>query len=417
MKLSKIYLSILLLSCITNIVFAGGSSYSRFGFGDVIYYGDSRLYSMGSTGIALSDNELINGLNPAALTRITTTRFSGAFEYNRFNSKDEESSGLYSFGRIQGLSIAVPISIENGIVLSGYFIPYSTVNYAINYNLYDDILDTDKQINFYGSGGLSQLSLGLSITAVNDLHLGCRINYLFGRIRQFQSLSYENTSYLASNSDHSIYFSGFTYTLGSIYENIGKLFNLKSSDKLAIGFNLTARTSLNAEDNKTYSRTAYDGGDSIVIIKSKTDVPLTIGFGIAYLNNGKYRFLGDITFENWAKTKFFGTHPTELRDAYRTSLGFELIPSRDASTYLKKLFYRFGVGYYSTYYNINGTGINELFISSGIGIPIGFESKLNIGIQLGIRGNTNNGLQKDTIFRLSIGISGSELWFQKFEED
>jgi hypothetical protein len=107
----------------------------------------------------------------------------------------------------------------------------------------------------------------------------------------------------------------------------------------------------------------------------------------------------------------------ELRNSFRTGIGFEAIPSKGADTFWKRIYYRAGFAYNSTYYKIHDVGINEFIMSGGVGLPIGPESRLNIGVQVGVRGSIDNKLQKDTIFRLSIAISASELWFQKYEED
>ena len=48
---------------------------------------------------------------------------------------------------------------------------------------------------------------------------------------------------------------------------------------------------------------------------------------------------------------------------------------------------------------------------------MGPESRLNIGLQFGVRGSTDNHLQKDTIIRLSVAVSASEIWFFKFDEE
>jgi hypothetical protein len=56
-------------------------------------------------------------------------------------------------------------------------------------------------------------------------------------------------------------------------------------------------------------------------------------------------------------------------------------------------------------------------MSGGVGLPMGPESWLNIGLQVGMRGTTDNKLQKDTIIRLSVAVSASELWFLKFDEE
>jgi len=48
---------------------------------------------------------------------------------------------------------------------------------------------------------------------------------------------------------------------------------------------------------------------------------------------------------------------------------------------------------------------------------MGPESQLNIGLQVGVRGSTDNYLQRDTIVRLSVAVSATEIWFLRFEEE
>ena len=48
---------------------------------------------------------------------------------------------------------------------------------------------------------------------------------------------------------------------------------------------------------------------------------------------------------------------------------------------------------------------------------MGPDSRLNIGLQVGVRGSTDNHLQKDTIIRLSVAVSAAEVWFLKFDEE
>ena len=45
-----------------------------------------------------------------------------------------------------------------------------------------------------------------------------------------------------------------------------------------------------------------------------------------------------------------------------------------------------------------------------------YTGKMDVGFQLATRGTTNSSLQKDTIFRLNISLSVTELWFVKYED-
>jgi hypothetical protein len=412
MNLSRFKISLTIFLLVFPLTaHAGGSSYSRYGFGDMLRYGDSRSYAMAGTGIALLDDGSINFLNPAGMTRIAYTRFSAGFEYNRFSSKDDNGSSFYSMGGLQGLAFAIPLSRENGIVMSIEVTPYSKVAYAISSSNFDSYSGSVEHQTVYGSGGLSYLGIGLSGTPLNALHIGGRLNYLYGRTRQYQTISFDDGTYSSADVDRSIYYSGFTFTLGAIYEGVDQLLNVPSLHNLSLGLTITTASSLDADVYRIYS------GTDTLIQKGQTDIPLSLGLGLSYLHQSRYRFLGDIVLENWGKLKSFALDPTTLRNSYRTGIGFELVPIRGADSYWKRIFYRAGVAYNSTYYQVNGVGINELLFSGGVGLPMGPESWLNIGLQVGLRGTTDHRLQKDMIVRLSAAVSASEIWFLKFDEE
>jgi hypothetical protein len=291
------------------------------------------------------------------------------------------------------------------------------VSYAISSSVHDSSIGLTHHQTFYGSGGLSFLSLSLSASPLTTFHVGARLNYIYGRTQQYQTDYFDNTSYIAPSFDRSTYFSGFTFTIGAIYEGVGKLLDIPFLQDFSIGLTTTTSTSLDVDEQRAYPGAAYYGNDSIVIQHGSVELPFTVGLGISYLYQNRYRFLGDLIFENWGNAKYFGELQAEIRNSYRTSLGFEIAPIKGSDSYWKRISYRAGFAYHSTYYKIHGIGIDEILISSGVGLPIGSESRLNIGIQFGVRGTTDNRLQKDSIFRLSIGISASELWFQNYEEE
>jgi hypothetical protein len=406
----KLFVVFLLVT--PSTVYAGGSTYSRYGFGDILRYGDSRLYALGGTGIALIDDGFINGLNPAGLARISFTRFSGGFEYNRFSSQDNNGSAGYSTGGFQGLSFAIPISKDDGIVLSFASTPYSAVRYAINSTYTDATIGIVKHQSLYGSGGLSNINIALSGSPLTTLHIGGRLNYLYGRTRQYQKSTYDNSDFAATTLDQSLYYSGFTFTLGAIYEDIEELLSMPSLHDLSVGAVLTTSSVIDAEEQSIFSSI-----DSTFSSPGTAEIPLSVGIGLSYLYKDQFRVLGDFVIENWATAKVYNSEVTDLRNSFRASLGFETVPSKDIDSFWKRNIYRAGFVLNSTYYNINGIGIDEYLISAGVGVPIGADSRLNIGLQAGMRGSTDNKLQKDTIFRLSVAISASELWFLKFDEE
>jgi hypothetical protein len=255
--------------------------------------------------------------------------------------------------------------------------------------------------------------LGLSASPLNSLYIGAKLNYIYGRIRQYQTYNLYSLSYF----DRSAYFSGFSFTLGGIHDDLAKLLNIPSLQGLSIGSIITTSTVLDVDENRTYPGIAYYGYDSTFTRRGTAELPLTLGIGLSYLMKDRYRIVSDIFYEKWKSAKYFDIYPTDLRNSLRASAGFEIAPSKDTYNYWKRIFYRFGFAYNATYYNIHSIGIDEFLISSGVGIPISQGSRLNIGLQVGQRGTLNNNLQKDTIVRLSIAISASEMWFHQIEED
>jgi hypothetical protein len=389
--------------------YAGGSSFSRFGVGDLLRYGHGRIDAMGGAGIALSGDGFINGLNPAGLTKISLTRISGGFEYSSFSSNDGTNSGRYSRGAFEGVSFAIPIAKSLGITMLMESSPFSNVNYAIEQK------DTVVTQDFYGAGGLSLLSLGGSVSLLKNLSLGLKFNYVFGRMQQVAKFTFADPSFINSQIDRSDYYSGFTFTLGSIYEGMGDLLSSPSLNPLSLGFVLTTPAVLSVSHESIL--TTSQSVDTTATGSGKVDLPLALGVGASYAFSSRYYITGDFSVENWGSAKFFGSHPADIRNSTRVALGFEAMPPKEASTFWSMVAYRAGIYYHATYYRINGVPINEWFVTGGLGFPIGPDARMNVGLHAGIRGATSDNLQRDTIFRLTVSLSASEAWFMKIQEE
>ncbi len=401
-------LSIMLVGS-PSLTYANGPTFSRFGVGDLLRRGNSRIDAMGGAGIALVGDGFINGLNPAGLSKISLTRISGGFEYSSFYSNDGLHSSRYSRGTFEGVAFAIPIAKSLGITMLMESSPLSNVDYAIEEK------DTALTQDFYGAGGLSLLSIGGSVSPLKNLSLGLKLNYVFGRIEQVGKFTFVDPSFTDSQIDRSDYYSGFTFTLGSIYEGVGDLFNSSSLDSLSVGFVLTTPAVLSVTHESILTTSA--SFDTTQSASGKVDLPLAFGVGASYVFADRYSITADAFLQNWGTAKFFGSHPAEIRNSTRVALGFEAMPSREARTFWSALVYRAGIYYNSTYYKINGQPIDEWFVTGGLGIPIGPGARMNVGLHAGIRGTTSANLQRDTIIRLSVSLSASEAWFLKIEED
>jgi hypothetical protein len=82
--------------------------------------------------------------------------------------------------------------------------------------------------------------------------------------------------------------------------------------------------------------------------------------------------------------------------------------------YYQRINYRAGFTFEQSYLEINQTRINDFGISFGVGLPMKkSRSTINIAVELGTQGTTQNNLVKENYMRLTIGTSLQERWFLK----
>ena len=81
--------------------------------------------------------------------------------------------------------------------------------------------------------------------------------------------------------------------------------------------------------------------------------------------------------------------------------------------------FRVGALYEDTYYLTSNGAITQLGFTLGVGFPLAAYNRLNanpamdIALQFGTRGTTDNGLTREAFGKLSVELSLSELWFVK----
>ncbi|HEX9006715.1 MAG TPA: hypothetical protein VF889_05445, partial [Bacteroidota bacterium] len=78
---------------------------------------------------------------------------------------------------------------------------------------------------------------------------------------------------------------------------------------------------------------------------------------------------------------------------------------------------RLGATYLQTYFQPNGTPVNEWFVTGGISMPVSRDSRLNLSVQYGARGQATAGLVRDRILRVGASLTIGELWFVRTEEE
>ncbi|MGB5205470.1 MAG: hypothetical protein WBN63_14875, partial [Eudoraea sp.] len=124
-----------------------------------------------------------------------------------------------------------------------------------------------------------------------------------------------------------------------------------------------------------------------------------------------YSLQGLSSFRN----EFVDQNNIIYEDATTIAIGGYIVPDYASFTsYAKRVNYRFGGRYENTGMIINGKEINDYGITFGLGLPLGsgFDN-INLGLTYGIRGTATANLVEESYFKVNIGLSFNDKWFQK----
>jgi hypothetical protein len=255
---------------------------------------------------------------------------------------------------------------------------------------------------------------GLSYSPLHDFAVGASFNYLFGSVDRTTTFSPVNRPFYAGGMiTKATTMHGMTVTAGGMFNGFGRI--AESLQPFSLGLVVTTGTNL-----KTEQQTKFDfltESDTLPATKGRTTIPMAYGFGLAYQASDRYLIAADYYAQQWGSASFNGIDPPEIRNSYRLGLGGERLAERDATGWFARLDYRLGFYYNSSYYRISGEPINEWGVTCGLAIPLFGDARLNTAFEYGNRGTTSSGLVKDKFFRVTLSVTLSEPWFQRYEED
>jgi hypothetical protein len=326
---------------------------------------------------------------------------------------DGTASSFLSSANFQGAMLAFPLYSEYSIAFAFGITPFSHSAYDVR----DEQIQAGQNITqtFDGVGGLSSAQFGFSFSPHQDLYLGVTTQYLFGKFNDRQRLQFaDNAGYFVSDVERDISMDGFAFTFGGVYAGIDKALGFSSLKNFNVAATMFSGASLNTTEEKFQN---YISSQETTDVRSGTaKIPLGVAFGVAYLLQEKLILTSDLQIQNWDAYKYFGAQPHEIRNSTRFGVGAELLPTLVPSDpYYQQMTYRVGAFVNSSYLKVNGQGINEYFVTGGVGLPVflslNSEARMNVSLEYGIRGTTGNGLQKDSITRLTVSLSGSDTWF------
>ena len=388
------------------------SPYSRFGYGVIADRSFGAGRSMGGIGYGLRSSQQINPMNPASYSSMDSLTFlfdvGATLQLSLLNDAANNHRNLN--GNLDYMALQFPLS--QTIAVSAGIIPYSHVGY--NFNAVNETDEVSHIDNFFGTGGLNEVYVGVSIDIWKKrLALGANVGYMFGNIDHNSSVKYVSTGQQISDiyTLKKVNLHKIKYDLGMQYTH-----PLSNTERMTFGLAYSPKIKFSSVSYDLISADSYFLGN---FLKADTlhnqgfDIPNTLGLGVSYVKDYKMILAADLSLQDWSNAHFFDEN-TLLKNRYKIVLGGEYIPNNFTRAYFSRVRYRAGIHYNNSYFQIDDSGYNEYGICLGVGFPmVDNRSFINASFEYVRVEPESRLLVNEQYFRFTLSFTFNEFWFMK----
>lgn len=393
------------------------SPLSYVGMGELDEGGSPSNAMMGGLGVSNSNGIYANVINPALLARNRYTVFEVGAKAELKELQDTRQHQQIFGGNYHSLNLTLPISSRWTASIG--FRPHSSVEYETRSFRRLNLLGVDSLIYSYaGKGGVTKLTFNNGVRIGKDFYVGIGIDYLFGTVnRNVSTQNLSDGQYYKIQLENRIDYSDFLFRGGLAYRK-----HLKNDMFINVGTSFDLSSTLNSKQLKRFAIMDLSG---ITVINADTlnkstpfaqNLPVSQHFGVSLEKLANWMVGIDYSRTDWTKVDNNLGRSSRLPVSSRWSVGGEYTPDFEAiSNYFKRVTYRAGFSYSTTPYDYLGNGkyAVDKYVSLGVALPLRNLSYLNIAYQIGKRGVlADNGLEEQ-YQRITIGLTLSDLWFQK----
>jgi hypothetical protein len=393
------------------------SPYSYFGIGDIKSGSTIENQMMG--GLSLyTDSIHVSLKNPASFGKLRLTTYTVGASHKEISLNSFTDQEKTSVTNLEYLALGFPITPKMALGLG--LRPFSSVGYDV---LQETTNNNGAAVsNFYsGSGGLNQVFLSLGYEVIRNLNIGASVNFNFGTLENEKVQRVEGVQFGSRQTQESN-INGFDFVYGLTYSpTIKDKYTLFTSVVVNTQVNLV---SANSEQIESFSQA---NGNTIEIIEvdleaqglknTELKIPTITTIGLGFGEDKKWFLGAEYSFQQLSsfENRFLSIENQTYKDASSYALGTFYVPDYASfDSYLKRVTYRAGIRYDMTGIVVNEKEIDNFGITFGLGLPLGGSfSNMNLGFEWGKRGTTAADLIEEKYFRVNIGLSLNDRWFQK----
>ncbi|MFA8436477.1 MAG: OmpP1/FadL family transporter [Marinifilaceae bacterium] len=388
------------------------SPYSYYGIGELLRGGNAQTAGMGGTYQAFKGKNSINFSNPASLTALDSMKFifnvGGSVKFTEM--KQQGNTDDFSDYNFTGLEFGFRVAPNwyTGLGL----VPYSSLGYKVQQQnmveggteIYNSLLE--------GTGGFNQLVWANALQLGKGLSLGINAIFLFGTNDHNETILLNDDAAFAYHHKERLNVTDVYFNLGVQYET-----PLTTNWGMSLGATFQPGNKLSAKYS-TYTSSSQSSDDEFdTETKGNMKLPAEVGLGVGFCYKDKLWMGADVLHQQWSEADLLRGEDY-LKDRTRFSLGAEYRPQEYSRSLWKQMKYRVG-GFYDTgYFQLKGEDITSYGVSLGLGIPMGKgKGWINMALEYGQTGTTNNSLVQENFTRITLGISLMETWFAKRKYD
>lgn len=341
--------------------------------------------------------------------------FDAAFNLRTGTLQTIDQTQKTRFGTLSNLYFGFPVTKWWRTSLG--VMPYSNVGYDMQG---DQVVENlGRMVTTYsGSGGLNKAYIGNAFSPFKNFSVGVNMSYIFGTINKERSVTFPDSGAFYNTMIRT------TAQLRKLNFDAGMLYKVVLNEGRYMQFGVTYHPKqllVGHAELITYSY-HYDYSNNVETPKDtltylvgddgEVVLPESFGAGFVFGSTNRWFATADFNWQKWSQFRYLGSDP-RLNDNLRVSIGGQFRPSPvDIGKYYERINYRAGFRFEQSYLNVKDTRINDFGVSFGVGLPMKkSRSTINIAVELGTQGTTDNGLIKDKYVRFTIGSALQERWF------
>ncbi|MES1214920.1 MAG: hypothetical protein ABUT20_05325 [Bacteroidota bacterium] len=442
-------MSVVFIAAFSSVKAQDNSPYSRYGWGTITPPTNILNRGMGGISAAYNDPLTVNFINPASYSAFKTyleqkskkstsgrVILDAGINYSSRTLREGSDPAKFTSSDIYFSYLQVGIPLRKNWGLSFGLRPYSRIYYKISQRelLIDPITHQpidSAQTEYSGDGGAYLPSIGTGY-AIKNFSFGINVGYVFGT-KNYSTKRYlfnDSTFYKNANFETKTYFGSLFYTAGVQYKA-----NLTERTSLSLGVFGNLEKKINARQNtirETFLHDVTNGNSTLDSVNVLKDVkgtitsPLHYGAGFVLETQATTKKAGWLVGVDFIQTKWsdyrFYNETDQVKDNWELRAGVQFRPP-SSRNYFSSITYRAGFFTGPDYINVNDEKLNQTGVTFGLGLPVANYSHLtnqftiiNLAFEYIKRGNNDNAL-KENLFRISIGLNLSDIWFGKKKYD